>query len=239
MADGVTVVTWNTQGSRRPDPAALAAALERFAPDIVLLQEVQRGQLRAIAAATGWSGIWRFKHWGVRVPPEGLGILARGSVGAVRTQVLAHRWAWWNWRRRVAVHATVAVAGRSIAVVDTHLGAGVTSEERMRQAAALLAAVTAPLVIAGDLNAEPGSAELRSLRDAGWWDAERRFRPAVRRPATNWPAGPRTGAPTQRLDYLLVRDDTEVLDAFVPDDWEHWAVLSDHVPVVARLEPAG
>ena len=42
-------------------------------------------------------------------------------------------------------------------------------------------------------------------------------RPGSDRPPTNWAAGPRTAAPTQRLDYLLVRDTTEVLDAFVPE----------------------
>jgi endonuclease/exonuclease/phosphatase family metal-dependent hydrolase len=237
MAAGITVVTWNAQGSKRPDPVAMAAALRAFEPDVVLLQEVQRHQLQAVAAATGWSGAWRFKHWGVRIPPEGLGVLVRGAVTAVRTQVLAHPYGWWNWRRRIAVHATLTVAGRSLTVVDTHLGAGVPPAERIRQGAALLAAATDPIVIAGDLNAEPESAELRAFRDAGWWDAERRFRPDVRRPSTNWAAGPRTVAPSQRLDYLLVRDSTAVIGAFVPADWEQWAALSDHVPVVARLAP--
>jgi endonuclease/exonuclease/phosphatase family metal-dependent hydrolase len=235
MAAEITVVTWNAQGSKRPDPAAMAAALAAFEPDVVLLQEVQRHQLRAVAASTGWSGAWRFKHWGVRIPPEGLGLLVRGTITTVHTQVLAHPYGWWNWRRRIAVHATLTVAGRSIAVVDTHLGAGVPPEERVRQGAALLAAAGAPIVIAGDLNAEPGSAELHAFRDAGWWDAERRFRSDVTRPSTNWASGPRTSPPTQRLDYLLVRDSTAVVDAFVPEDWERWAALSDHVPVVARL----
>lgn len=235
MAGQLTVVTWNVQGSKRPDPAAIAAALGGFEPDVVLLQEIQRHQLRAVRAAGGWDGTWRFKHWGVRIPPEGLGILVRGSVDEVRRQILAHPYGWWNWRRRIAVHAAVTVDGRSVAVVDTHLGAGVPVTERVRQIGALLDASGDARLIAGDLNAEPGSAELHVFRDAGWWDAERRFRPDVTRPSTNWAPGPRVAPPTQRLDYLLVRDDTTVLDAFVPDGWERWAALSDHVPVVARL----
>jgi endonuclease/exonuclease/phosphatase family metal-dependent hydrolase len=239
MVGRITVVTWNAQGSRRPDPAAMAAALRELEPDLVLLQEVQRHQLRAIASATGWAGTWRFKHWGVRIPPEGLGILVRGSIDAVRRQILAHPYGWWNWRRRIAVQAAVTVAGRRLAVVDTHLGAGVPAAERVRQIGVLLDATTDAVLIAGDLNAEPGSAELRTFRDAGWWDAERRVRPDVTRPSTNWAPGPRTAPPTQRLDYVLVRDATTVVDAFVPDDWGRWAALSDHVPVVARLSPAG
>lgn len=239
MADAVTVVTWNLQGSRRPDPAAVAAALAAFAPDVVLLQEVQRRQLRAVCAATGWSGTWRFKHWGVRIPPEGLGVLTRGSIDAVRRRILAHPYGWWNWRRRIAVHATVTVDGRSRTVVDTHLGAGVPATERVRQIAVLLDAAGDAQLIAGDLNAEPESAELRAFRDAGWRDAERRLRPDGRRPSTNWAPGPRTAPPTQRLDYLLVRDGATVVDAFVPDDWPRWAALSDHVPVVAVVELPG
>lgn len=234
-AGAITVVTWNVQGSKRPDPAAIADALAGFEPDVVLLQEIQRHQLRVVGAATGWSAVWRFKHWGVRIPPEGLGLLVRGSVDGVRRQILAHPYGWWNWRRRIAVHATVTVDGRSVGVVDTHLGAGVPAAERVRQIGALLDASGRACLIAGDLNAEPESAELRAFRDAGWWDAERRLRPDLPRPSTNWAAGPRVAPPTQRLDYVLVRDDTPVVDAFVPDDWEWWAVLSDHVPVVARL----
>lgn len=236
MGQQITVVTWNAQGSQRPDPSAMAVALGQLRPDVVLLQEVQRRQLRAVSAATGWAGAWRFKHWGVRIPPEGLGILVRGSIDGVRRQILVHPYAWWNWRRRIALHVDLTVAGRSVAMVDTHLGAGVPASERVRQIGALLDATRDALLIAGDLNAEPGSAELRAFRDAGWWDAERRAHQEITRPSTNWAAGPRTAPPTQRLDYVLVRDGTTIVDAFVPDDWQRWAALSDHVPVVARLE---
>ena len=234
---GLTVVTWNVQGSHGVDVAAAAAALATFRPDLMLLQEIQRRQLGALRDALSMTDArWRFKHWPVRVPAEGLGILARHPVAAARTQVLAHRWEPWNWRRRVAVHATLRVGGRLWRVVDVHLGAGVDHPERARQARALLDHAPDADIVAGDLNAEPASAELGVFATAGWEDAEARRRaPGVPRPSTNWPPGARTAPPTQRLDYLLVRDATEVLDASVPDDWERWAVLSDHLPVVARL----
>lgn len=235
--DGLTVVTWNAQGSHGIDVARAADALAAFGPDVVLLQEIQRRQLAALGAALSMGGVcWRFKHWPVRVPAEGLGILARAPVESARTQVLAHRWEPWNWRRRVALHATVRVGGRTARVVDVHLGAGVDHAERTRQARALLEQAGGADVVAGDLNAEPASRELAAFGDAGWEDAEARHRPAgVPGPSTNWAPGPRTAPPTQRLDYLLVRAGTEVLDASVPGDWERWAGLSDHVPVVARL----
>jgi endonuclease/exonuclease/phosphatase family metal-dependent hydrolase len=237
---GLTVVTWNAQGSRGLDIALAADALAAFAPDIVLLQEIQRRQLGALRVALATvDARWRFKHWPVRVPAEGLGLLARHPVGRARIQVLARPWRFWDWRRRIAMHATLRIGGDTVRVTDVHLGAGVSTEERARQARALVDGAHGATIIAGDLNAEPGAPDLGPFRDAGWTDAEARTRAdGAPPPATNWPPGPRTAAPTQRLDYVLVRDSTTVLDAFVPDDWSRWAVLSDHLPVVARLAPS-
>jgi len=234
---GLTVVSWNAQGSAGVDVARAAEALAAFAPDVVLLQEVQRRQLGALRVALGMvDARWRFKHWPVSVPAEGLGLLARHPVVDARAQVLAHRWEFWNWRRRVALHAALRVDGRTVRVTDVHLGAGVTHDERIRQVQALLDGAYGADAIVGDMNAEPGSPELGAFGAAGWCDAETRVRDRDGlRPSTNWASGPRTEAPTQRLDYVLVRAVTEVTEAFVPDDWERWATLSDHVPVVARL----
>lgn len=234
---GLTVVTWNAQGSRGLNIALAAAALAELEPDLVLLQEIQRRQLGALRVALSMiDARWRFKHWPVRVPAEGLGILSRHPVAEAHTQVLALRWQFWNWRRRIALHATVRFDERPVRVVDVHLGAGVGHDERVRQARLLLDHARGVSIIAGDLNAQPGSDELELFAQSGWTDADARIRAldAVG-PSTNWPPGPRTTAPTQRLDYLLVRDTTGVLDATVPADWARWAVLSDHLPVVARL----
>ena len=134
------------------------------------------------------------------------------------------------------MHATVRFDERPVRVVDVHLGAGVGHDERVRQARLLLDHARGVSIIAGDLNAQPGSDELELFAQSGWTDADARIRAldAVG-PSTNWPPGPRTTAPTQRLDYLLVRDTTVVLDACVPVDWVRWAVLSDHLPVMTRL----
>ena len=234
---GLTVVTWNAQGSRGVNIALAAGALAELDPDVILFQEIQRGQLGALRVALSMiDARWRFKHWPIRVPAEGLGILARHPVVDAHAQVLAHRWQFWNWRRRIALHATLRVGERSVRVVDVHLGAGVDHDERTRQAREVLAHARGAVVIGGDLNAEPASQELDAFAMAGWTDAEARSRDGDgRSPATNWAPGPRTAAPTQRLDYLLVRDPTVVLDACVPVDWERWAALSDHLPVMTRL----
>ncbi len=233
---GLTVVTWNAQGSHGLDVAAAAAGLAAFDPDIVLMQEVQRRQLGALGRALGaYEARWRFKHWPIKVPAEGLGILSRLTLTDVHVQTLAQRWRLWDWRRRIAVHASVVIGEGSVAVVDVHLGAGVTMEERVRQAEDVMAHSTKDSIIAGDLNGRPSSAVLAACARQGWRDAEHRIRSESECPATNWEPGARTAPPTQRLDYLLVGNAIRVEDAFVPDDWSYWAKLSDHVPVVARL----
>jgi endonuclease/exonuclease/phosphatase family metal-dependent hydrolase len=235
---GLTVVTWNAQGGRGLDVARSAAALHELAPDVVLLQEIQRRQLGALRAALdALDACWRFKHWPVPGRAEGLGVLAGVPMADTRVQVLAQRWRFWSWRRRIAVLTSLDVDGRTVRIADVHLGAGVTHEERGRQARLLLERADGVALIAGDLNAEPGAPELLALSDAGWTDAEARVRPAgTPRPSSNWDPGPRTSAPTQRLDYVLVRAVTPVQHAYVPDDWARWAELSDHLPVVARVE---
>ena len=233
---GLTVVTWNAQGSQGLDIDAAAVALAEVTPDVVLLQEVQRRQVGALRAAMGAiDARWRFKHWPVKVPAEGLGIISMYPLRRVRSHHLAHRWQAWNWRRRIAVRAEIELQDRVVPIVDVHLGAGVPTQERLRQVQSLLEIAGGASLIAGDLNAEPDSAELAEFANHGWRDAERRTHPDASGPATNWHAGPRVKPPTQRLDYLMVRDRVSVTDTSVPADWERWARLSDHLPLVARL----
>ena len=105
---GLTVVTWNAQGSQGLDIDAAAAALAEFTPHLVILQEVQRRQVGALRAAMGARDArWRFKHWPVTVPAEGLGIISMDPLRNVRSHHLAHRWEAWNWRRRIAVRAKI------------------------------------------------------------------------------------------------------------------------------------
>ncbi|MEP6624366.1 MAG: endonuclease/exonuclease/phosphatase family protein [Acidimicrobiia bacterium] len=233
---GLTVVTWNAQGSHGLDIDAAASSLREFDAQLIMIQEIQRRQVGALRVALRMADArWRFKHWPVKVPAEGLGILSTQPLAEVRTAVLAHRWSLWNWRRRVAVECSVELGPRRVRFVDVHLGAGVPVAERVRQAHLLITRANGAVVIAGDLNAGPGSEELRAFAARGWTDAERGLHPGTPTPATNWPPGPRVSPPTQRLDYVLARDTVEVVEAFVPTDWEPWAALSDHLPVVTHL----
>lgn len=233
---GLTVVTWNAQGSHGLDIDSAAAALREFDAQLILIQEIQHRQVGALRVALHAADArWRFKHWPMKVAAEGLGILSTQELVSVRGWVLAHRWQVWNWRRRVMVECAIELGSRRVRFVDVHLGAGVPTAERIRQAQLVMNRAEGAAVIAGDLNAGPESDELRAFAARGWIDAERRLHAHAESPATNWKAGTRVAPPTQRLDYVLVRDPVEVVAASVPADWERWAGLSDHVPVVTHL----
>lgn len=235
----LTLVSWNLLGSQQPDLHSVATALGELAPDVVALQEVQRRQLRTLREAGGFTdGTWSFKHWPVRAPAEGLGLLVRGGIiRRCSTQRLSQRECWWSWRRRIAQHAEVEVRGAVLPIVNVHLASGSRPAERLRQAERLLARRAPGAPVAGDLNDQPGSAVLARFAAAGLHDVWRRAHPGAPDPPTNWRAGPRTAPPVDRLDYVLVDDGVAVLDAFVPAAWQRYAPLSDHLPVVARLRP--
>ena len=89
--------------------------------------------------------------------------------------------------------------------------------------------------MAGDLNADPDRAPVRSLVDAGLVDA---WAAAGTGPGHTIPAN----APRRRIDYVLAGPGVTVVEAAVLDDLgPAMAGLSDHRPVLAVLEvaPAG
>src|SRR5262245_25884377 len=56
----VNVISWNLKGSKGVDVRAVVDHLGAMAPDVVVLQEVQAGQARAIARSLGA----KTRHWG-------------------------------------------------------------------------------------------------------------------------------------------------------------------------------
>lgn len=240
------ILTWNVQGRERPDLEAVAVVIADALPDVVALQEVQRSQARWLAARLGWSHVWRFKHWPVVVPAEGLAVLSPTAPADVAMVHLAHPFRFWSWRRRIAVRVEALTADGPLPVVAVHLGAGVDDAERSRQAelaVGLLRAGHLPAgrgCVVGDLNTRPGSEVLGSLAAHGLRDAWGALHPDEPGP-TNWSQGPRDGPPTQRLDYALVGAALEVVDVAVPDATEpgfvRYGALSDHLPVTVTVAP--
>jgi endonuclease/exonuclease/phosphatase family metal-dependent hydrolase len=125
-------------------------------------------------------------------------------------------------------------AGRRLRVVVTHLhhveGPG-GARVRLAQLPPLLARVAGQpaTVLMGDFNAEPGSAEIALLRDAGLADA---FTAGGGGPADErtWPAD----RPDRRIDYIWLSGDLAA-GGFVATT----GTASDHRGIAVTVRPAG
>jgi endonuclease/exonuclease/phosphatase family metal-dependent hydrolase len=245
-ADPLRVLTWNVQGSRGVDTAAVAEVIRRVGADVVLLQEIQRVQAARLAATVDMPALrWAFKHWTIVRRAEGAAVLTRHRLVASESFVL--RWApFWSWRRRMALEATLERDGSPFGVVDVHLsphGEGGRRRDEAQRILARIADATHATVIGGDLNELPGGPAHATFTAAGWTDAWQAVNGDDEAAgATNWTSGPRIGRPpTQRLDYVLVPRGWSVEACVVPIDpasYDDAAVLSDHLPVAATLYPA-
>lgn len=234
----IRVVTWNLKGREAPDLEAVAEVLSELRPDVLALQEVQRGQAIELARRLGWWWTWRFKHWPIVAAPEGLALLAPAPLTGERRLHLAGAARPWSWRRRIAVAGTLVTAEGAITVVGVHLGAGVGDDERARQARLAATLLDGPGCVVGDLNTSPESIVLDAFAAHGLRDAWRNARPGELG-ATNWGRAPRREAPTKRLDYVLVTAGLAVVAAEVPRHgsagFERFGRLSDHLPVTVDL----
>lgn len=234
------LMTWNLQGSRGVDYSAVADAVRSQAADVVLLQEVQRRQAETLAGVLGWSVEWAEKHSPLLLPAEGLAVLASSGI-AQSSVVVLRGGSRTSWRRRIAVIARLAIRGLPCVVANVHLSPGEEDLERLDEVDRLVRFVHADPwqgseepIIAGDFNAQPPSPVSERLKSDGWLDA---WEVAPRPPghgdgATNWTPGSRRGRPpTQRLDIVFVPSAYSVIAAEVPEQYELWADVSDHLPL--------
>lgn len=232
----VTVLTWNLQGSHGVDLDSVATIVREHRPDVVLLQEIQRGQSRRLAAAVGMRRRWVFKHLAAWDWPEGMAVLTPHDLVSTRRLVL-RRSLLFTWRRRVAILATIAAPGARFCVVNVHLSAHDDSAAR-REEASIVVGSAAGAVVGGDFNDRPGGAAPSVFEAAGWtdsWDAARPGDAGF----TNWTPGERGGrAPDQRLDYVMAPPGWSVSSADVGSasvDHDRHGELSDHLPLAVRL----
>lgn len=221
----------------RLDLARIAAVIRAARPDLVALQEVDRGAQRTggIDQPAEYIRLTGLHGWfGSAMPFQG------GDYG----QCLLSRWPLREpsvlrlpgtpaREPRIAVAATVEVPGIGrLRWAGVHLDATRSDEDRWEQVEALRQAFApeeGPALLAGDFNDVPESRVLRRmLEGTGLW--------ADTAGATAMPTVP-AGAPRSRIDYILAlpggawrtRESTVLTEA----------VASDHRPLLAVLEWQG
>lgn len=231
------VLTWNIRGSHRPDLALIGEVIAGQRPDVVLLQEVRRSQAVRLAQRLGSHVYWARKHypwtpvlWWLA---EGLAVLSPRPVTDGRVVTLTPDISSWIHRHRVVVAATVAPTDSEVdSEVDSHLrvyNVHLSTDDRLgrigeAERVQVLINVERPAlcVMGGDLNDTPAAEIVAALAPAGLVD----------------PGGTLTnpaGAPTARIDYVLVPRDVEVTDRWTPEGADQWGDLSDHLPVVVEF----
>ena len=232
-AQRLTVLTLNIHSGRtkagRVELGRLASELRSWDADLVLLQEVDRGRERTdgVDQARRLAGRLVYSHvFGptrqFRPGSTGNAILSRWPVVDTRLRALPREVG--TYRRGLA-RATVDVDGQQVDVFSTHLDHTAPGVRRA-QARAVAASVRRsprPVVLGGDLNAEPGTPAVRAVERVGLVDG---WSAVGRHDGLTVPAA----SPRRRIDFVLADDDfvpvrSRVLLSSVSD---HRAVMTTY-----------
>ncbi len=224
---------------RQISPTRIAEVIGSCEPDIVALQEVRVGRVRAgevdqaAAVATALGMDLHFQPT-IRILGEqyGIAVLTRHSSRIIKSGRLPTQSTRPSFEKRSALWVAVEIDGQTIQVVNAHLS--LRSGERRTQAAALVGPewighpdCAEPAVLLGDFNAPPYSRSYRlianRLRDAQLSNSFGEPQPTFH-----------TRAPVLRLDHVFVTKSIEVIDAG-PVRTPLTRVASDHFPLLAQL----
>ena len=234
-------MTWNLQGSQRPDITKVADKIQQFQPDIIAIQEIQKHQARTLARRLRWSYVWAFKHngYGPLLPrrAEGMAIMSRLPLFNTGRTTLSSGYGRFTYRRRIAMWADFNLNAQAITLVNTHLASDAVGDEGSNQARTLRTLIDGwqqqHVLIAGDFN-DHRRPDIVNILNAehnqdAWTNSTSRSRNGLTNP---------TKTPYQRLDHILVPSTCAIEHAEVPDTNVDWATLSDHLPVIATINLA-
>lgn len=210
----------------------IAGVINTTDPDLVALQEVdfktRRAQGYDLATELGWR-TGRASLFGRAMSYDGgeygEGILSRYSFIATRNIPLPFTG---NNEPRAAIEVmTVLPSGDTIVFIGTHFDHTSNETDRVLQAKRvndILNGACYPVILAGDLNAVPGSVPIMILEDY-WGSAYDKVVPAPTYPS---------GAPSKKIDYVMYypKDRWRVISSEVVKD----SVASDHCPYLVVLE---
>lgn len=216
----------------RIDLERIAALIRRLEPDLVALQEVDRGVERSgrvdqperLAEQTGMQSVFE-RNIAYQGGDYGNAVLSRLPVLRVRNHYLPKSL---PNEQRGMLEVQVQAGGRAVRFLATHLDYHPDDTERMESADMLRRFLrpepAVPTVIAGDMNALPDSRVLEALTS---FLIDTYMADSV--PLFTYPAG----QPDRRIDYIL-HDRCHAWRCteyrVIPE-----AVASDHRPVLATL----
>jgi len=222
----VTVLTWNLHGERA-ERVGLLAVLERWQPDVVVLQEAGDD---AIVLLEGRMNVMR--HPDAATPP---GMILASRLPVLASGVLADPAAAWD-RPRV-FWFEVDADGRELTFVGVHLSFPAPIDSlpcpycparrdaqvsAVAQFASARAGAERRVVLVGDFNL--------THREVAYRDLTGDFRDVAR--ALSWrPLGLSWLPPMLRLDYVLIGPGLDVVATQTDCAISH----SDHCPVLAAL----
>lgn len=227
----VRLLSYNIR-SMRDDRAALARIVRRLRPDILCAQEAPRflgwrRRRRALARRTALRPVTLHR-------PAGLELYAGPHV-----TVLGHGHRLLapvpGLHRRGLVFGLFDIRGARLVTAGIHLD--LVGEARRRHAEEIVEELDrvrgelgAPVVVAGDVNEQPG--------DPAWEILATRFQDAGAVAPHGRAHTFSTTRPTRRIDGVFADPEVTVLRCGVPDDPEllaDYPAASDHRPVLAEL----
>lgn len=229
--DAFVVLDWNLHygvaAHTAVDLEQIARTIEAQGPDVVALQEVSRGWvLGGGADMLTWLGHRLGMHVAFAPAADqqfGNALLSRTELSDVEVVELPYGA---GPQARSALTARVeGPGGEPVRVTSVHLQHRDDNvDTRLDQLDALRAALPddGPSVLAGDLNAEPGSAELDALADAGWVSA---MDTAGAEDVLTHPSND----PEVRIDWVLGQGVTFAEARVLADD------SSDHLALVTEV----
>ncbi len=225
-----TVMTYNLQDGFSADNSfdleAQADTIASAHPDVVVLQEVSRGWLVTSAAD---EALWLSHRLNMPIyfggnSDDGLwgnAILTRAPVAEVRRLQFTVT----KNLKRGAIEVRIPTANGDVWIVGTHLDNPKAADAiRLEQATQLLHDLSSrtPAIVAGDFNADPGTAVLNAFSAGGFAD-----------PGAEFLRGVSTTTDERRLDYVLITSRITVTSMRAID-----SQASDHKPVIALLSLA-
>jgi len=222
----IRLLTYNIR-ALRDDAEAVSAVIRALAPDVVCIQEAPRflrwrSKRAAVARRAGLVVATANR-------PAGLMLMTslRATVVSTNFVLLSKRP---KLHQRAVCSAVLEIGGVRWRIASVHLS--LSADERQTHLGELWSALDAPgadgpLVVAGDINEEPGGPV--------WTDLGSRLVDAWALEANGTGFTYSASSPRKRIDGVFVDSTVEVVSCRVVDDVPGVQVASDHLPVLAVL----